>query len=373
MKMKLTAVAVAAALGVPVAASAAEHDVQVYGKAHVSVDFYSKAEVNDQGRDSDADDSGIGVSSNSSRIGFKGTHKLNESSNAVIWQYESQVDIDRTEGTALSTRNTFVGLKGGWGKAILGHHDTPLKRALTKWDPFNETVGEGRTVFGQGEGGAGQSGDYNERADNAIMYWTPKFGGFQASAIWSAQQSSGDDSTGDDNEEGLWGASLEYAGDMFDGWLAYENQMNRDQDDDTGMRASGIFKFGGLGLGLLWESLDDSGAGKRDGYGVWASFKLGKWVPKIGYYAVGEWKDQPATGADQTDSDAAVTSIALDYRWDKQTKVYFQYSALAQGDAADFRLGRRGHGDKYRGVSDSGTGAPYTDPSAFSVGMIYKF
>ena len=64
MKMKLIAVAVGAALAVPAVAMA---DVTVYGRAHVSVDFL----------DDGADYSETNLSSNSSRLGFKGNHEIN--------------------------------------------------------------------------------------------------------------------------------------------------------------------------------------------------------------------------------------------------------------------------------------------------------
>ncbi|MDY3198701.1 MAG: porin, partial [Pseudomonadaceae bacterium] len=66
MKKKLIAIAVGAAAVMPALALA---DVSIYGRAHVSVDFL----------DDGADYSETNLSSNSSRIGFKGDHEINPS------------------------------------------------------------------------------------------------------------------------------------------------------------------------------------------------------------------------------------------------------------------------------------------------------
>jgi predicted porin len=356
---RLIALAVAGALGVPTFAGAAEHDVQVYGKAHLSIDAYSDARVNND--PTGEEDSGISVSSNSSRFGLKGSHKI-ENAPTLIWQYESQINIDDGNGS-LANRNTFVGFKGGWGKIIAGNHDTPLKRALTKWDPFNETVGEGRAVFGQEGGTSGAATDFNVRAKNSVMYFSPSLAGFKLVLQYSADVESG--SEGDNNNRALYDIGFEFKtkDKKWAAWGAYENQdeVNAAGDSADAIRLSGLGNFGPVGVGLLYESVDDPDAGSRDGVGAWVAFKFGgPWTFKGAYYGVDEYDNAP-------DTDAAVYSIGADYKMDSATKVYVMASTLDQGNDADYRMGRRGHGDRYRALQPGG------DPSAFSVGVIYKF
>src|SRR5690554_7688406 len=79
MKKKLIAIAVGAAAVMPALALA---DVSIYGRAHVSVDFL----------DDGADYSETNLSSNSSRIGFKGDHEINPSLKA-FFQIEQEINF----------------------------------------------------------------------------------------------------------------------------------------------------------------------------------------------------------------------------------------------------------------------------------------
>src|SRR5690606_39874120 len=110
MKKKLIALVVGAAAVVP---SLAMADVTVYGRAHVSTDFL----------DDGADYSETNISSNSSRLGFKGDHQINPNLKA-FFQIEQQINFSSgssdDDSTNFATRDTFVGLEGGnWGSVQL--------------------------------------------------------------------------------------------------------------------------------------------------------------------------------------------------------------------------------------------------------------
>jgi predicted porin len=141
---KILAVAIATAFAAP--AFAATSNVDVYGKLHMSVNWY-----NDQ--PSDIND--IGISSNASRIGFKGSEDLGGGLKG-IWQIESGLNLDEQNGT-LANRNSFVGLSGGFGTALLGNHDTPLKLVGRKVDLFGDTIADSRNVMGGGSDGRAQN------------------------------------------------------------------------------------------------------------------------------------------------------------------------------------------------------------------------
>ncbi len=126
MNKKLMALAVAGAFGVPAAAVA---QVEIYGRANVFVDSYqatgataansdfkSRTRVNDQG----------------SRLGVRGREDLGRGLRAV-YQIESGVNLDtgsnqtsvnvgptNSSTATLATRDSFVGLEGGWGRVLLG-------------------------------------------------------------------------------------------------------------------------------------------------------------------------------------------------------------------------------------------------------------
>jgi predicted porin len=112
---KILAIAIATAFAAP-AAMAATSNVDIYGKLHLSVNWYD---------DNPNESADLGISSNASRFGIKGAEDLGGGLSA-IWQIESGVNLDEQTGT-LANRNSFVGLKGGFGTVLLGNHDTPLK------------------------------------------------------------------------------------------------------------------------------------------------------------------------------------------------------------------------------------------------------
>ncbi|MCW9032382.1 MAG: porin, partial [Gammaproteobacteria bacterium] len=120
MNKKLVAVAVAAGLALPMvsahAVEVAGKKLEVYGKFHLSVDS------------SDTDGlvttDGLSISSNSSRLGFKG--ELPAGDMKVVYQLESELFMDEAGGK-LANRNTYAGLKGNFGKVIVGNYDTPFK------------------------------------------------------------------------------------------------------------------------------------------------------------------------------------------------------------------------------------------------------
>ncbi len=163
MKKNIIAFAVAAALVAPAAAMA---DTTLYGKFHVSYDYL--------GGDNAANTSG-GFSSNSSRIGIKGKEKINDSL-SIIYQYETGMDAGTgktsSSGGLGGQRNTFIGVTGGFGTAIVGRHDTPMKMMGRKYDLFGDTVGDTRNIIG--------TTGFDLRTTQTVAYVTPDLMGFKA-------------------------------------------------------------------------------------------------------------------------------------------------------------------------------------------------
>ncbi len=126
MKQKALVIALAASLASSAALAAGEH--KVYGKVHVSID---SEELNVLVGDEETSttyvkEDRVNVKSNASRFGLKGNLPLTEGLDA-IYQLEWQVDVaDESKENNISSRNQYAGLKGGFGYAIAGRHDTPL-------------------------------------------------------------------------------------------------------------------------------------------------------------------------------------------------------------------------------------------------------
>ena len=252
MNKKLISLAVAAALVAPAAAMA---EATLYGKLNVSLDYASVKNVvlptygflrapNGQvvltnglptlvqtapGEDFD----GWGMSSNgyipgegrASRIGVKGSEDLGGGLKA-IYQVEFGINLNDTNDNVLNNadaityRNSFVGLAGGWGTFLMGRHDTPLKISTSKLDLFADTMADYN----------GTVGFRDLRADNAVAYISPSWGGFTfAAAIIPAGGATGGGRGLNLNENSIAGAySLAgiYSNGPFYASIAYESLGN---------------------------------------------------------------------------------------------------------------------------------------------------
>ena len=132
-------------------------DVDIYGKANVTV------QSSDEGEGSFTE-----VRSNASRLGFKANHKFDTGLEAFV-KVEFQLDIDGDKSDDnLKQRNQYVGVKGNFGEIILGKIDTALKLSQGKIDLFNDYNADIKKLW------AGEN-----RLGDSITYRTKKFNGFQ--------------------------------------------------------------------------------------------------------------------------------------------------------------------------------------------------
>src|SRR6266705_1211822 len=193
MNKKLMAVAVAGAFGVPAAAVA---QVEIYGRANVFVDSYSatgstsgtadfksRTRVNDQG----------------SRLGVRGREDLGRGLRAV-YQIEAGVNIDTGSQTTstgsqtalsgpsnsstgfLASRDSFVGVEGGWGRALLGRQSLYYGNGIIEQVTSNY-VNVGLPLFS----GNLIVGNPTARTNNVLSYTTKTFSGVDATLAYSPQ------------------------------------------------------------------------------------------------------------------------------------------------------------------------------------------
>ncbi len=193
MNKKLMALAVAGAFGVPAAAMA---QVEIYGRANVFMDSYqatgataansdfkSRTRVNDQG----------------SRLGVRGREDLGRGLRAV-YQIEAGVNIDTgSQSTStgsigasngasnsatgfLASRDSFVGVEGGWGRVLLGRQSLYYGNGIIEQVTSNY-VNVGLPFF---------SGNMlvpspTARTSNVLSYTTPTFSGVDATVAYAPQ------------------------------------------------------------------------------------------------------------------------------------------------------------------------------------------
>ncbi|PKO84509.1 MAG: hypothetical protein CVU17_02615 [Betaproteobacteria bacterium HGW-Betaproteobacteria-11] len=215
MQKKLIALAIAGISG----AAFAQSNVTVYGAADASYDF-----INVSGGMPGADTPNYGrVSSNGSHIGFKGMESLGNGMVAVF-QYETAVNLDAGAGNSLlgSSRDSYIGLAGGFGTVILGSASGPT-RALGQAMDVNSNkdgIASNKAILGKMSGllaglnvtnlgganlavtgsnpFAGQARSSNgasifdQYLPNVIAYVTPNFNGFQGTIGYVADENKSD-------------------------------------------------------------------------------------------------------------------------------------------------------------------------------------
>ena len=161
--MKKIAIASAIALASITAAHAAP---TVYGKAFLTLDYVST----DYDAANKTDEDTFKLTSNQSRIGFKGDDDLTDTTK-LIYQLEYQINPD-DDSQQFRSRNTYVGLAHNTlGTVLAGRHDTPLKLAQNKVDVFNSTLLDMKN--------AGVSGE--NRSNNTLAYQSPVIVGMPVS------------------------------------------------------------------------------------------------------------------------------------------------------------------------------------------------
>ena len=105
---KLLVLAVSTSVILPVLVNAAQvagDALEIYGKAHISLDHVSA-------KDGTNSVSNLSLSSNSSRLGFKG--KTPVGSMTGFYKIEGSISFENSGG-AIDHRAAYAGLKGGFG------------------------------------------------------------------------------------------------------------------------------------------------------------------------------------------------------------------------------------------------------------------
>ncbi len=288
MKRTLIAAAVAGALGLPTIALADDSTVEVYGKLYPQFQGVrgtgATPTTQPAGERSTLAIAPGGnnvvthseVNASSSRLGFRGKEPLGGGLSA-IWQIENQIDLD-TGGDTFASRNSFVGLRGGFGAVKLGRMDTVYKDlggpvsflGVSAGNFVSESDIMSRLPFTSGSASRAAA-NFHRRQDNVVQYESPEFGGVQILAQYSP-----DERRSSVRHQYSWSAGVKYeAGPLY---LALAHELHNDQfggslsaptalrnanadgdglaapiggarSEDSATRFSWAYKFGGTRIG----------------------------------------------------------------------------------------------------------------------------
>jgi len=297
----------------------AEDDwLDIYGKMNISLDKV----------DEDNGDDIWEISSNSSRVGIKGKGAAGENFEA-FYQFEWGIDVTdnaKASDDHIKSRNQYLGIRGGFGEVLLGRHDTPTKKLQQKTDVFSDLIGDIKYSF-NGE----------KRADNIILYTTPKLSGFKMKAAFVP----GEEDGGNDGLADGTSIALEYAKGNLNLGVSFDADIEKDGLDST--RFVTQYKYDAWQFGLLYQSADYNGV---DGDGVMLSgkYKFGDNAIKLQIIESDLWE----TGISSKIKYSSQTSVG----WDrKMGKKFTAYTYLTMGEE----------------------GATGDDDTTFGVGLILKF
>lgn len=180
MQKKIIALAIA---GLASTAAFAQTNVTVYGV----VDLGQAWVKSSGGSVVNSDQKTVGrLDNNSSYIGFKGTEDLGNGLKA-LFQLETGYNSDNGGGWG-SSRDTFVGLTGGFGTLVMGNLTHPLRAMGAKVEILPGAAGFGTMASATGTINHPALGEIktgaDDRASNAIAYVSPNFSGLTATVAY---------------------------------------------------------------------------------------------------------------------------------------------------------------------------------------------
>lgn len=310
--------------------AAAFADVVVYGKANVSFQATDKSGA-----------SYTEVVSNASRIGLKGSDAINDDLK-VIYQFEYQTKVDdgsnsqtcaatststttapaattktttscTVSGQTFSQRNIYVGLKGNGGTVMAGMFDTPVKLAQEKIDLFNDLIGDFTEVL-EGE----------NRVKNVVQYSSPTFSNITLNAAYINSEHDVLDATDGYSASAVYSTKPVYLAIGMDHNAKLASDKKASAVDVDLIRAVARFTMGPVVLGAMYETYDDSKI-DEDGFLVSLQYNIDdKWAVK-GQVAQSDMK---MIGGEST-------SVGVDYKLSKATKLYGFYTMIEDDIARD--------------------------------------
>jgi predicted porin len=358
MQKKLLTLAVAGALAAPGLALA---QVEVYGFVNMSAGHVKYDSVGATPSVTKWD-----VANHASNYGIRGRESLGAGLTAWF-QIEQNAPIERSNNAAITpaSRNSAVGLQGGWGNLFMGQWTTPWADldalwgigTVGGWGPVTSIIGRRETTgtapnpnCGPNVHGAATSCDAVEagggvghalwrRVSNAVFYQSPVFGGFQGKIAY--QTNEGKATTGVAVDPELWSGSIQWSG--MGGRLRIGGAYDIHQDfsfigkDDKGWRVTGGWNFGFADIGLAYETFEYGFTAAVDceaeQYGIALAVPVGPGAIRASYAEAQELEGagcaaivgNPGNGG----GGGAITwNIGYEHRFSKRTSVGFGYATI---------------------------------------------
>ncbi|TSE19659.1 Outer membrane porin protein 32 [Tepidimonas alkaliphilus] len=244
-----------------------------------------------------------------SRWGLRGTEDLGGGLKAAF-KLENRFDAD----TGASQDPFFKGesslsLIGGFGEIKLGRSTSvydDVRAVGQKFDVFDSAfTASSNGVFKSG-------GDYANRLDNKISYYSPDFGGFYAGLDYSFDE----DKTKSADRYAL---KFGYKEKAFEIALGYQNE--KDKGDKYTVLA-GNYNFGSFALSASYNHRNGAAANGDDNeYAIGVAIPVDAWTFSAGYASS---KTKNSTGGTKN-AKAQGFALGVTYALSKRTRLYAGY------------------------------------------------
>ncbi|MDR2507477.1 MAG: porin [Candidatus Accumulibacter sp.] len=391
MQKKVIALAVA---GLVSGAAFAQTNVTVYGVADATVEM---VQAKDATNDNDIKNH-TRINTNSSILGFRGSEDLGGGLKAVF-QFETNVQLDSdtsSRNTVIgSRRDTFVGLQGGFGQVKAGTLTGPARSLGAAVDLVAGATGIGSAIpmFGKLGGYAGGAtapaggmapatsgfSTWDTRRSNAIQYVTPKFGGFEVRAQYSAGENPAYSTVNDNKPGQTYELGAFYINGPWFAGVTYGQEKPRVKTTAaapvsgtaysikrTNVRFAGSYTFqGGHKIAALFEQNKEQEDTYSDlksyTYGIGAKFKVsqpGAIIAQV--YQTGKL-DGMATDKDKYK--ANFISLGYEHSLSKRTILKAYYSRIANKDYANYNYG----------IGNIANASVGSNPTGLAVGIRHTF
>jgi predicted porin len=324
-------------------------DVTVYGIGQVELSQYDP-QADNTDSDTDVNDNhGMG------RVGVKTSEDLGNGMTAIAgFEFKADTsDNDTSSGASLSGRDSYVGLKGGFGTVMGGRLKSPYKYAGgVKYDAFVATALEARGHGGMTGGAYGHSSFLSD-----MLGYSNKFGPVNVDVVYSPET---------DGETMALSAMYSEGGiEAFVALIDYSGEDNTatENDDLSSTKFGGKFSTGPHSIMLQYETTsdDDGGAGtgivSRDTTHMFLGYqmKMGMNTFVVQY---GQSDSDEFTGTDT--KDATYLAIGAYHNFSKTTSLFGGYRNYDSDDATP--------------AAPSATSGPDKVPgTVISVGLRQKF
>ncbi|MBN8284468.1 porin [Zoogloea sp.] len=387
MQKKMIALAVA---GLASTGAFAQANVTVYGVADASFDV-----VRISGDANNELGNTTRVSTNSSLLGFKGAESLGNGLTAVF-QFESSVGFDNT-GSLGATRDSYVGLAGGFGTVVLGNLTGPTRALGSAVDVNAGATGIGANTALIGKlgnnllGTTDTSGNYaggstcarnstcasifDTRWKNAIAYVSPSFGGLNATVAYVANENKALNGLAAANTTG-YDVGVKYANGPAMAAVTY-NAVSVGNAADlkvSDLRIGGSFNFGMASVRALFDlaRADNFGGNKvtQAVYGLGATFNVTPASKLLGQVYVA--RDLKVNGSSSDDTGAKLFEIGVEHSLSKRTMLKATYAMVNNDKAATYDFGINAAGIR-TGSLPGGANAVGGTVSGLSFGLRHTF